>query len=82
MSTNPFKEGDVVVATSSLWNGTGEGGLWRVRKTNRNWVYLTPLHTVTGPSVLRDKRVQFFGVAHPKKTDLRKMLALPTEMLK
>jgi len=44
------------------YNGTGEGVLWRVNKVTGSWVHLEAIYAVTGPSVLRPKRVQHSSV--------------------
>ena len=52
------------------FNGAGEGVLWRVKKTDRIWIWLEPVWTVTGPSVLRDKKVQYSEVDAPDLVQL------------
>lgn len=61
---NPYKPGDVVTMVHEV-NGTGEGVLWRVKKADRAWVWIAPVWCVTGPSILRDKKVQWFHVDTP-----------------
>jgi hypothetical protein len=60
---NPYQVGDVV--TMAQFNGAGEGVLWRVKKSQGVWIWLEPIWTVTGPSVLRDKKVQYHEVHAP-----------------
>jgi hypothetical protein len=60
---NPYQVGDVVTVTH--FNGVGEGILWRVRKSQGIWVWIEPFFTVTGPSVLRGKKVQYNQVDDP-----------------
>ena len=56
---NPHKVGDLVTHTQRF-NGTDEGRLWRVVKVEGTWVKAVPEWTVTGPSVLKPKRVQYY----------------------
>jgi len=65
---NPYKPGDIV--SMARFNGAGEGVLWRVKKTDRVWIWLEPVWTVTGPSVLRDKKVQWHQVEAPDLVQL------------
>lgn len=61
---NPLAVGDVV--TMAMDNGAGEGVLWRVYKiTGHDYVHLEALWTVTGPSVLRPKKVHWRNVDVP-----------------
>lgn len=57
---NPYKPGDWV--TMAQGNGAGEGILWRVNKVDGSWIKIEPAWAVTGRSVLRPKRVQYFQV--------------------
>ena len=65
---NPYRVGDVV--TMAQFNGAGEGVLWRVKKVQASWIWLEPLWTVTGPSVLRDKKVMYHEVHAPDLVQL------------
>jgi len=60
---NPFKPGDIV--SMARFNGAGEGVLWRVKKADKIWIWIEPVWCVTGPSVLRDKKVQYNQVDVP-----------------
>lgn len=60
---NPYKPGDIV--SMAHFNGAGEGVLWRVKKADRIWIWIEPTWCVTGPSVLRDKKVQYNQVDVP-----------------
>lgn len=44
------------------FNGSGEGILWVVTKVDGSWLKLQAMFTVTGPSVLKPKRVQYHAV--------------------
>lgn len=66
---NPYRVGDVV--TMARFNGAGEGVLWRVKKSEPSgWIWLEPVWTVTGPSVLRDKKVRYHEVDAPDLVQL------------
>lgn len=65
---NPYQPGDIV--TMARFNGAGEGVLWRVKKAAGAYIWLEPVWTVTGPSVLRDKRVQWHEVEAPDLVQL------------
>lgn len=58
---NPYKVGDIVTVVH--FNGSGEGILWRVVRVKGSYLKLQPTYTVTGPSVLREKRVQYHAVS-------------------
>jgi hypothetical protein len=55
---NPYQPGDIV-SMAHFNNGVGEGVLWRVKKADKVWIWVEPVWAVTGPSVLRDKRIQW-----------------------
>lgn len=57
--SNPYRSGDIVSAVNRAGNGAGEGVLWRVTKVQSVWVWIKPVYSVTGPSVLRPKKVQY-----------------------
>ena len=66
---NPLAVGDVV--TMAMQNGAGEGVLWRVYKiTGHDYVHLEAFWAVTGPSVLRPKKVHWRSVDVPSVVDL------------
>jgi hypothetical protein len=54
---NPHRVGHVV--TCIKWNATGEGILWAVTKVKGAQVRIEPLLTLTGPSVLKPKWVDY-----------------------
>ena len=44
------------------FNGSGEGILWRIKKVEAHYLKLEAYYTVTGGSVLKDKRVTWHSV--------------------
>ena len=58
---NPYHTGNVV--TMVHFNGSGEGVLWRVKRVRGVYLKLEPLFTVTGPSILKEKRVAWHAVS-------------------
>lgn len=52
------------------FQGTGEGVLWRVVKVDGQWIRIEPMFTVTGPSVLKPKRVAWHEVKPAQIVDL------------
>lgn len=57
MKTNPYIIGDIVVLPRKS-NGFAEGVLWRVDKVDDIHVWIKPVFTVTGRSVLRSKKMK------------------------
>jgi hypothetical protein len=55
--TNPYAVGDVALMVYD--NGSGEGVIWQVTKTKDIWLWIDPILTLTGDSVLRPKKVQW-----------------------
>ena len=60
---NPYQPGDIVYKTQ--FNGTGEGVLWMVKKVDKVWIWIEPVLTLTGRSVLRPKKLQYHQVCEP-----------------
>lgn len=65
---NTFEVGDVVSCVHA--NGVGEGVLWSVVKVEAKWIWIEPAYCVTGKSVLRRKKLPWYGVKGWETTDL------------
>lgn len=57
---NPYKPGDLCTMTHH--NGAGEGILWQVIAVKGAFIRIKPAFAITGPSVLRAKRVEYHAV--------------------
>lgn len=57
---NAWRPGEVVTMVAN--NGAREGVLWRITKVQDVHIWIEPLPTLTGPSVMRPRRVKYYEV--------------------